>query len=171
MRTSLLIAPLLVLAFAPAHAAPSADGRELFERLGKLAGTWSGTTSNGKTQHVNFRSTAAGSVLVETWTLGGGRESMTLYALDGERLLVTHYCPQGNQPRLQYTGMDDAGRAQFRFVDGTNLHVPGRSHQQAFWLHFDGERQFSRAETYVENDTSATAAEEGEAVRYSRDTD
>ena len=155
-------------AMANEPAGATASGRELFSRLGKLTGSWSGTTSSGKTHHVSYRTTAAGSVLVETWTLGAGRESMTLYALDGERLLATHYCPQGNQPRLAYTGTDAQGRAQFRFVDGTNLHVPGGSHQQAFWIRLDGEREFSRGETYIENDTAAATPDDGEAVRYAR---
>jgi hypothetical protein len=170
MRMPLVLVSLLAFAAlpAPAPAAEAANGRALFQRLGTLAGTWSGTTSSGKTHHVSFRTTASGSVLVETWTLGAGRESMTLYALDGDRLLATHYCPQGNQPRLVYTGTDAQGRAQFRFVDGTNLHVPGSSHQQAFWIRFDGEREFSRGETYIENDTAADTLDDGEAVHYAR---
>ena len=155
-------------AMANDPAGANASGREIFARLEKLTGSWSGTTASGKTHHVSYRTTAAGSVLVETWTLGAGRESMTLYALDGDRLLATHYCPQGNQPRLAYVGTDAQGGAQFRFVDGTNLHVAGASHQQAFWIRFDGEREFSRGETYIENDTPADALDEGEAVHYTR---
>ena len=166
---------LLILAVTGACAAETNEsavrptsGKEMFIRLGKLTGSWSGTTANGHTHRVNYRYSAGGSVLVETWTLGAGRESMTLYALDGERLLATHYCPQGNQPRLEYTGTDASGRAQFRFIDGTNLHVPGQSHQQAFWLHFDGQQAFSRGETYVENDTPASDTQDGEAANYAR---
>jgi|SRR6185312_15419081 len=173
MRTAAVL--LLTFVAIGACAAATSDstagrtnGKEMFGRLGTLTGTWTATTANGHTQSVNFRYTAAGSVLVETWTLGGGRESMTLYALDGDRLLATHYCPQGNQPRLEYTGTDTSGRAQFHFIDGTNLHVPQRSHQQAFWIRFDGEQAFSRAETYVENDQPAGDAQDGEAVRYTR---
>ena len=169
MPYRLVLAALLVCTASRAFAEEPANGRALFERLGALAGSWSGTTSGGKTHRVSYRTTAAGSVLIETWTLGAGRESMTLYALDGERLLATHYCPQGNQPRLVYTGTDAAGRAQFRFLDGSNLHVPGRSHQQAFWIRLDGTQEFTRSETYVENDdTGAAVPEAGEAVHYTR---
>jgi len=175
MRTTVLLILLVALGISGSMAAEppgdTASGREIFARLGKLIGSWSGTTASGRTHAVNFRYTAAGTVLVETWTLGAGRESMTLYALDGERLLATHYCPQGNQPRLEYSGTDAAGRAQFRFIDGTNLHVAGHSHQQAFWIRIDNEQAFSRSETYVENDTPPDVAEADEAVRYARVTD
>jgi hypothetical protein len=93
---------------------------------------------------------------------------MTLYALDGERLLATHYCPQGNQPRLVFGGEDAQRRLQFHFVDGSHLHVRGASHQQAFWIRFDDDGSFERAETYVENDTAESPAEEGAVVHYTR---
>lgn len=146
------------------------SGSEVFAQLGALVGTWSGHAANARSQTVAYRFSAAGSVLVETWTLGSGRESMTLYALDGDRLLATHYCPQGNQPRLEYVGSDARGRWQFRFVDGTNLHVAGRSHQQAFWLKFDGADAFERGETYVDNDAPTTdiSDDPAESVRYTR---
>jgi hypothetical protein len=145
------------------------SGTEVFRQLGSLVGTWSGHFSSGSAYTVTFRYTAAQSVLVETWTLGSGRESMTLYALDGDRLLATHYCPQGNQPRLQYTGVDNTGRWQFRFRDGSNLHVKGRSHQQAFWMKLQADGTFERGETYVDNDAaSSDVAPDGEAVRYTR---
>jgi hypothetical protein len=144
-------------------------GTEIFRQLGNLVGTWQGRTAGGKGYTVTFRYTAAESVLVETWTLASGRESMTLYALDGDHLLATHYCPQGNQPRLEYTGVDNAGRWQFRFRDGTNLHVKGRSHQQAFWIKLQGDGTFERGETYMDNDAaSSEAVSEDESVRYTR---
>ena len=163
------VALLVACSLSAGAAAQDAEtGKAVFAQLGTLVGTWSGRSANGREQSVAFRHSAAGSVLVETWALGAGRESMTLYALDGERLLATHYCPQGNQPRLEYAGRDRDGRWQFRFVDGGNLHVAGRAHQQAFWLKFDGADAFERGETYVDNDAPAGAAEPGESVRYKR---
>ncbi len=145
------------------------SGGEVFKQLGTLVGTWTGPAHNGGTHTVAYRFTAAGSVLVETWTLGSGRESMTLYALDADRLLATHYCPQGNQPRLQYSGVDKDGRWQFRFLDGTNLHAKGHSHQQAFWIRLHDDKTFERGETYVDNDAaSSEPTAESEAVSYTR---
>jgi len=165
---ALLGAAILSCCVTRLHAAEATSGKDVFHQLDTLLGTWTGRTKEGRAYTVAFRHTAGDSVLVETWTLASGRESMTLYALDGERLLATHYCPQGNQPRVEYTGTDAAGRWQFRFVDGTNLHVPGRSHQHAFWLKLDADGSFERGETYVDNDAPPSAIEDGEAVRYTR---
>ena len=151
------------------RSAEPVSAKDVFKQLGGLTGTWTGHSANGRAYTVSFRHTAADSVLVETWTLGSGRESMTLYALDGNRLLATHYCPQGNQPRLEYVGADSHGRWQFRFVDGTNLHVKGSSHQQAFWIRVGKDGTFERGETYVDNDSVVTeAVTEGAPVRYTR---
>jgi hypothetical protein len=168
MRSLLLLGAAMVCCCAQLHASETPSGKEVYHQLDKLLGTWTGHTSEGRAYTVSFRHTAGDSVLLETWTLASGRESMTLYALDDERLIATHYCPQGNQPRLEYSGTDAAGRWQFRFVDGSNLHVKGRSHQQAFWLKLDGDGSFERGETYVDNDAPPSAIEEGEAVRYTR---
>lgn len=167
MIASTALAAALLYTAATGHAE---SGREVFAKLASLVGTWEGYTKDGRRQTVAFRYSAAGSVLVETWTLGQGRESMTLYTLDGERLLATHYCPQGNQPRLVFSpGGRATARWRFRFLDGTNLHVAGRSHQQAFWLALDGTDAFERGETYVDNDAAITQPEpDGEAVRYRR---
>jgi hypothetical protein len=53
----------------------------------------------------------------------GADESMaTLFHRDGDRLMLTHYCVAGNQPRLVATAISDDGRRiEFSFRDGTNL--------------------------------------------------
>jgi len=139
-----------------------------FESLQRLAGQWQGETKEGRTLKVSLRPTAGGSVLVETWTLAPGRESLTLYHLDGDQLLATHYCPQGNQPRLRLRSVDAQGRMDFVFKDGSNTDKHGGWHQHAMWIRV-GEEGFTRSETYVENGSTAeaiAAVEEGEAVRF-----
>src|SRR5262245_5708255 len=73
----------------------------VFEQRKTLVGEWQGATAEGRQLSVSYRLTAGGTVLVETWTLGPGRESMTLYHLDRDDLVATHYCPIGNQPSLR----------------------------------------------------------------------
>lgn len=143
-----------------------------FARLRALQGAWSGTFEGGSAPHrIDYRMSAGDTVLVETWTLRPGRESMTLYHLDGESLLATHYCPQGNQPRLQLSAIETDGTLRFAFRDGSNLGKPDRSHQHAFWLRPVDAATFVRDETYVEDDADALAiagAAPGTGVVYRR---
>ncbi len=85
-----------------------------------LPGNWTAATSDGRRVRESFRLASNNSVLVETFTTASGRETVTVYHPDGDGLMLTHYCAQGNQPRLRM--FDAAGdRARFAFVDATNL--------------------------------------------------
>lgn len=146
----------------------AADAHAVFARLGGLAGDWEGVFSNGRRHTVNYRLSAGGTALVETWALAPGRESLTIYTLDGDSLVATHYCPQGTQPRLKFVA-EHEGRLQFDLLDGGSLQVPGRSHQHAFWLQWKGGDAMVRSETYVENGkVGPDAKAEAEVVEYRR---
>ena len=159
----LLASPVPLRAEQPASAAAHA-----FEQLSGLVGAWESRVGDGPPHSVEYRLSANGSVLVETWALGPGRESMTLYHLEGDRLLATHYCVQGNQPRLQLV-KSTANEFYFEFRDGTNIHVAGGEHQHAFWLKLTGRDSFARSETYIRNDSAPDeVGVAGEAVTYTR---
>jgi hypothetical protein len=138
--------------------APSAA--TVFKQLGALIGEWEGKFDNGRVHRVTYRFTARGHALVETWTLSPTSESITIYHLDGDKLIADHYCPQGNVPRLEMTAM--AGdKFSFAFRDGTNLGVAGKTHQHSFWLQIKSADEYLRQETYVPN--GSTPAQHAEA--------
>jgi hypothetical protein len=126
-------------------------------------GEWEGTTEGGRVHQVSYRFTANDSVLVERWTLGPGREALTLYHMDNGILMATHYCPRGNQPRLRFKEEGSPAKYIFEFVSATNLPKPEVSHQHQFELELLGENAFARSETYLEKGTSTT-----ERVVYKR---
>lgn len=164
-----LLAPLLS-ALVPFTSAMAEEplAQKAFRDLSTLVGEWSGTYANHPLR-VSYKLTANGTALVETWTMSATRESMTLYTVDGNRLLATHYCPQGNQPRLVLTGMDKANRYQFRFLDGTGLQDPGGSHQHACWLQVVSPETFIRSETYIPNHQAGLdGTEKDEPITFHR---
>jgi uncharacterized protein YciI len=103
-----------------ADAPPSAAER--LEQLKGLAGTWVGDM-DGDGEHdseVVFRVTSAGSAVHETMFPGEEHEMVNLFHLDGDALVMTHYCAAGNQPHLKATDGDGVGAFTFDLTRASN---------------------------------------------------
>lgn len=96
----LTVALALALAVPPAPAAsPSSpvDAAAAYERVKALEGSWKSDAKDGPVQYVMVRVVGGGSAVLET-TTGADRTavaSMTVYALEGGELVVTHYGAHG----------------------------------------------------------------------------
>lgn len=120
----MILAALLLLAAPPSPPSPAASA---FSQFKSLVGTWRNAADPASTLRIRFSLTAKDSVLVEEWTAGGKPHSLTLYHRDGAALIATHYCPQGNQPRLALRS--DRTGIRFAFRDATDLDPATESHQ------------------------------------------
>jgi hypothetical protein len=139
MTKQFLLAGLLVVVpaiFAAGSEPGAIDAKAAFDRLRSLAGDWQAQTDQGKLQ-VTFEVIAGGSAVVERETPEGMPAMETVYHLDGSRLLLTHYCMLGNQPRMEARAFDPAtGELRFEFLDVTNLANPGALHMHSGAFHF-----------------------------------
>jgi hypothetical protein len=137
------------------------DAAAALDRLKGLVGGWRGRRPDGREVGVAYRLTAGSSALVETWDLGPGREALTVYHRDGGELVASHFCPQGNQPRLRMTKAA-ADRFDFAFMDATGIE-PGQAVQRLFWIELGPDATLTRGETYADGDR-----EETETITYRR---
>lgn len=140
MRILMLMA--VALGLLPAVCAPASEdlgpttpstpelARAAFERFRALEGSWEGQSTKGWTEALRYQSIAAGSTVLETSLDAHPGEAMaTTFYLDGDRLLLTHYCVARNQPRLEATAFADGGRTiVFTFKDGANIPTRDRGH-------------------------------------------
>lgn len=133
---------------AIASSAPSVEAEAAFTRMKGLAGVWRPADNPNSSLRVRFFLTAGGTVLVESWEARGRPHSMTLYHRDGARLLATHYCPQGNQPRLVLKGQDANG-FHFAFADATDLDPQRESYQHDLWIDPARSDRLVRSEIYA----------------------
>ncbi|HLG99698.1 MAG TPA: hypothetical protein VKX49_25545 [Bryobacteraceae bacterium] len=124
------------------------DAGAAFTRLKTLAGEWKADTPQGQAR-LTYETTAGGTVLVERDTAENMLGMMTMYFVDGNRLLLTHYCMAGNQPRMQARSFNaQTGEVQFQFLDATNLANSNAGHMHNARIrildnnHFDAEWQF-----------------------------
>lgn len=136
----------LALTFAqPTEAEPS-PAASAFQQLSALVGTWRNAERPDSPFRIHFYMTAGGTVLVESWERApGSPHSLTLYHRDGAHLIATHYCPQGNQPRLALT--PSGKRLAFTFRDATDL-APSESHLHDLSFDLADSSRPIRSETY-----------------------
>ena len=77
-----------------------------------------------------------GSAVVETLFPGTGHEMVTVYHLDGDDLVLTHYCALKNQPRLRAERTNDPKKIAFKFVGATNVKSDRDRHMHDMTFHF-----------------------------------
>ena len=124
-----------------APARPTGDeARAAFERIRSLAGTWEGRSTKGWAETIRYQVIAGGSAVLETsFEAHPGEEMATVFHMDGDRLVLTHYCVAKNQPRLEATSITDGGRTVvFTFKDGGNIPTRDKGHMDSAVFTFDG---------------------------------
>lgn len=124
-----------------AGAAAKPDALEPFR---KLAGTWVGQFGEGEDKQdaeITYRVIAAGSAVVEELFKGTPHEMVTVYFLDGDQLMLTHYCAAKNQPQMKAI-KGDPHEVQFDFVGGTNIDPAKTGHMHSAHFRFISDDEF-----------------------------
>jgi hypothetical protein len=96
---------------------------------------------------------AGGSVLrSSSFDAHPGETMVTLYHLDRDRLMLTHYCVARNQPRMVASRFEDEGRTiRFDFLDATNLASPGAGHMHSSILQIRDDDHFTSRWTWFQD--------------------
>jgi hypothetical protein len=137
LKTTAIAIALFALS-VPMVSAPNAKAS--FESLKALAGQWDAKDPSGKMQTITWKVVSGGSVLMESMQ----EESMvTMYHVDNNRLLLTHYCTAQNQPRMQAQVSDDGKTFTFDFIDATNLGSPADGHMRKLILTIQDKEHFT----------------------------
>jgi hypothetical protein len=100
-------------------AAVQSEAQKAFEKMKSLAGSWQGTIV-GISINFTIRAASSGTaILHEGNTPGGGppNHEITMFYLDGDRLLATHYCDAGNRSRMEGKMSPDGKTIEFSFID------------------------------------------------------
>jgi phage tail protein X len=132
MKFLRLVLPFALLLITTATFADS-DAQKSFDQMKTLAGNWEGPVtvvppqpdmSSDKPIHVSLRTTSRGNALMHEMQEAGTSEDptrydhpVTMFYLDGDRLLLTHYCDAGNRPRMTAKSSADGKTIEFDFLD------------------------------------------------------
>lgn len=140
----------------PAAAKASPDD---LARLRNLKGDWDADLDgDGVTDTiVSFEITANGSAVIERQFRGEPYEMVSVYHLDGDRLMLTHYCAATNQPRMIAVDIEDRF-LEFDLLDITNLESADAMHIHAARLEFIDDDQVRSTWTHWVNATPGEPA-------------
>lgn len=181
--TLLLSMPGLAFAQDPTYDSPDevapSDAKAAFDKLKTLAGSWVGrlTTApeepsvQGKFAQFSLRETSLGNALVHELSVSGRPDHpVTLFYLEGDRLVLTHYCDAGNRPRMTGKVSPDGKTVEFEFLDLSGANDYGHMHGAVFtfidenhhteewtWMQPDGQPvrvRFDLQRTNFASDTS-----------------
>jgi hypothetical protein len=124
-----LFVSLLALALPVTAAGQQDVDSRAFERLKRLVGAWDATEKDNPAlaETVTYTMSGRGSVLIEAFNAPTNAmgHMLTAYHLDVGRLVLTHFCGAGNQPRMRVSAIEDGGkRIAFQIYDITNLGDP-----------------------------------------------
>jgi hypothetical protein len=110
------------------------DAKRAFATIKSLPGIWEGKGHDGQALQVTFKTTGGGSAVLSEIQVPK-EDMVSMIHLDGpDRLLLTHYCGVGNQPRMQASISPDGKVITFNYVDATNLATPDSGHMQKMIL-------------------------------------
>lgn len=145
----LLLAALALVADEPKSAiAPNAS----FDKMKTLDGSWVGSMVEGGKEYptnARFMMVSDGSALMAWLNEGTADEMVTIFHMDGQDFMATHYCASHNQPRMIAVPNSDPNRVVFKFKDGTNIGAHD-GHMQEVAFIFQGPDHHVEEWTYVD---------------------
>ena len=166
IRAAIVTLSILVAWSGPALAAPAAEpaaetsaeppvgtGAAAFETLKQLTGRWEGTFGYDGQEETypvthEFRAFGHGTAVMESMFSGTDDEMISMYHLDGDDLVMTHYCAIGNQPRMKLdTEHSSETLLPFVFAGGSNLDPAKDTHLHSGTLTLQGDGTIESAWT------------------------
>lgn len=117
------------------------DAASAFEFFKTLSGEWERANAGEHASHgaattkpSTFHVSAAGSNVISIIYPGDKNEMTNVFHMDGEDLLLTHYCALQNAPVMKFVKSDVPGEIRFAFQGGTNFdpNVDAHVHEGVF---------------------------------------
>jgi hypothetical protein len=103
----------------PKTASAQSDAKKAFEKMKTLAGSWQGTVMDIPINFTIRTASSGTAILHEGHTDGGSppNHEITMFYVERDRLLATHYCDAGNRSRFEGKMSPDGKTIEFSFLD------------------------------------------------------
>ncbi len=160
MKNKTLPCLLLLFLILPPYSARAerTQAAIAFDKLTSLIGTWQGVLPDGKPIKVTYQMISGGVILEMYhsedpmwWNMS------TVYLLDKEQILMTHYCSWGNHPRMRAPAgkfSNTLNTLEFNYLDITRTQAE-KGYMRDLKLEFKGEDQLMHHWTWREQSQDA----------------
>lgn len=115
---------------------PQSDAKKAFAKLKEMSGTWRGTIMNIPINFTVRPASSGTTILHEGHTEGGGppNHEITMFYMEGDRLLATHYCDAGNRSNMEGKLLPDGKGVEFNLLELIGSTKGGHLKRLAFTL-------------------------------------
>lgn len=154
MKTYLsLLLTLTLVVLTASKISAQEQAAKSFDIIKSLEGEWKGTNPEGKPVVVSYKVVSGGSAVMETLQPEDEPGMLTVYHMDDDKLMMTHYCSAGNQPRmLAKIQENEEKKIDFIFVDGTNMKTHSEGHMQGLTFFIKDKDNIEQVWTWKQGD-------------------
>ena len=149
--SSVTVAALAITAVAAAQspAVPAAKSATTFTQMKSLVGEWE-AVQDGVPVKETYTLTANGSTLMAETRPSHEPAMITMFTVDGDHLIATHYCVAGNQPQMVTGVPDDLQKGvTFTLARVTGMKTPDDWHNTGITITLDDPNHMTQRWTYL----------------------
>jgi hypothetical protein len=144
---ALLVATILAAAQTPA--VPATRSATTFTQMKSLVGEWE-AVQDGVPVRETYTLTANGTALMAETRPGNDPAMITMFTVDGDHLIATHYCVAGNQPQMVSSAPDDLRKGvTFALARVTGMKTPEDWHNTGVTITLNDSNQMTQRWTYL----------------------
>src|SRR5438046_3474808 len=149
-----MVGMALFVAASATFGADKTKSEEAFDRLAALKGKWSGEQEGIKISLI-YTLTANGSALMEEFRPESGAIMITMFTVDGDHLIATHYCSAKNQPQMMTSAITDVQKPlAFSLARITGLKSPDDWHNTGLTMIQEDNDHLTQEWTYQSKEKS-----------------
>ena len=149
---------LALLGAAVALAEEKSRSAVAFEQMASLVGEWKAVQGDTEIELI-YKLVADGTALMEEFRPANQPAMITMFSVDGDRLLATHYCSAGNQPQMATAAITEAPEKSLAFslVRVTGLTTPQDWHNTGLVMILEEKERLRQEWTYEHRGKSGSS--------------
>jgi hypothetical protein len=157
LSVTVAVLAITVLVAAKNPAVPAAKSASTFTQMKSLVGEWE-AVQDGVSVKETYTLTANGSALMAETRPGNEPGMITMFTVDGDHLIATHYCIAGNQPEMVTGIPDDLQKGvTFTLARVTGMKTPDDWHNTGVTITLEDPNHMTQRWTYLYKGKTGTS--------------